>query len=89
MKRIILGLVLGAFAMSAGANDMSTKPFKDLDKNADGKLSSTEVGSIKDLTADFRNADASSDGYLSEVEYNAWLAARPASPAKAPTTKTP
>ncbi len=89
MKRIVLGLLIGAFAMSAGANEMMTKTFKDLDKNADGKLSSTEIGSQKELTADFRNADTNGDGYLSEVEYNAWTAARPANPAQAPATKTP
>jgi len=89
MKRIVLGLLLGAFAMGAGANEMATKSFKDLDKNADGKLSSNEVGSVKDLTKDFRNADTNGDGYLSEVEYNAWTAQHATPASKQPTTKTP
>lgn len=91
MKRMILGFMLAAAALSAGANDMTTKTFKDLDKNADGKLSATEVGSQKELTADFRTADANGDGMLSETEYDAWTAARPTGPGKSqtPTSKTP
>jgi len=90
MKRIVLGFMLAAAALSAGASDMATKTFKDLDKNADGKLSANEVGMQKDLTADFRNADTNGDGALSQAEYDAWTAAHAAAAGKSQTpSKTP
>jgi hypothetical protein len=72
MKKFVSGLLLAAFAVSATAGDMKAKSFKDLDADANGKLSTAEVASLSDLTRDFRTADTNADGSLSEVEFQAW-----------------
>ena len=99
MKRLILGLLLSAAVVGASANEGMTKAFSDLDTNTDGRLSSTEIGSQKQLSADFRVADSNGDGYLSESEYNAWTAQKPKTseprqtpadaPADTPASTTP
>ena len=87
MKRIVLGLMLAAAAMSAGANNATmTKSFKDLDTNGDGKLSQSEISAQKALAADFSKADVNGDGKLSQSEYNAWTSAHPTSPMPSSST---
>lgn len=72
MKKIVSGLLLAAFAVSATAGDMKAKSFKDLDADANGKLSAVEVASLSDLKRDFGAADTNADGSLSEAEFQAW-----------------
>lgn len=72
MKTILSGLLLTSVAVAATAGDMSAKSFKNLDANADGKLSPAEVASVAGLKSDFRAADSNADGYLSQAEYRTW-----------------
>jgi hypothetical protein len=79
MKSILSALLLATFAVAATAGDTKAKSFKDLDADADGKLSAAEVASLSDLKRDFRAADSNTDGYLSEAEFQAWTGShRPA-----------
>ena len=69
MKRTLFGLAVAALAFGANADDMMKGGFKDLDANADGKLSAAEVRSQAGLSRDFSTADSDGDGYVSETEF--------------------
>jgi hypothetical protein len=77
MKRTLFGLVVAAVALSANAADDMKTGFKDLDANADGKLSSAEVSSQSMLSRDFKTIDSDGDGFVSETEYAGWSAKAP------------
>jgi len=89
MKRTLFGLAVAAMAFAANANDTMQTGFKDLDVDADGKLSSAEVSSQTMLSRDFSTADGDGDGYVSETEYASWSAKAPAETEPAPTTNPP
>jgi Ca2+-binding EF-hand superfamily protein len=79
MRTILSSLLLSGFIVAANAGDMKAASFKDLDANADGKLSAGEVASLSELKRNFRTADNNADGYLSEAEYQTWASShRPA-----------
>lgn len=82
MKRMLFGLVVAAVAFSANAADDMKTGFKDLDANADGKLSSAEVSSQSMLSKDFKTIDSNGDGFVSETEYAGWSAKAPADTAE-------
>ena len=84
MKRILFGLVVAGVAFGANAADDMKTGFKDLDANADGKLSSAEVSSQSMLSKDFKAIDSNGDGFVSESEYAGWSGK---SPAPADTTE--
>ena len=90
MKRTLFGLVVAAMAFAANAADDTMKTgFKDLDTNADGKLSSAEVRSQSMLSRDFSTVDGDGDGYVSETEYASWSAKAPGDTEPEPTTDQP
>jgi hypothetical protein len=90
MKRTLFGLIVAAVAFGANANDTTMKTgFKDLDANADGKLSSAEVQSQTMLSRDFSTVDGDGDGFVSETEYASWSAKAPAETEPEPTTNPP
>jgi len=89
MKGTLFGLVIAAMAFAANANDTMKTGFKDLDADADGKLSGAEVRSQTMLSRDFSTADSDGDGYVSETEYASWSAKVPAETEPAPTTNAP
>ena len=89
MKRMLFGFVVAAMAFAANADDMMKTGFKDLDANADGKLSSAEVKSQTMLSRDFSTIDSDGDGYVTETEYASWSAKAPAETEPAPTTNPP
>jgi hypothetical protein len=47
--------------------------FKSLDRDADERLSKTEVARDKMLTDHFASVDANSDGFVSKTEYTAHM----------------
>jgi hypothetical protein len=73
----VIPLFLAAL-LSAGAMADDTKPmqgteatFKSLDKNADERLSKSEVATDTALSAHFAALDANRDGFLTMGEYAA------------------
>ena len=95
IKQVLLGVMLAGAATLAAANDASmgasSKGFKDLDVNSDGRVSTTEAQAHMQLNENFRTADADGDGYVSQTEFDAWTpsATAPASPATTPSDQTP
>ena len=89
MKRTLFGLVVAAMAFAANADDTMKTGFKDLDTDADGKLSGAEVRSQTMLSRDFSSADSDGDGYVSETEYASWSAKAPGDTEPEPTTDQP
>jgi Ca2+-binding EF-hand superfamily protein len=79
MKKELIS-VLAATVLAVGvaaAADQDTPPagadtmFKSLDRDADQRLSKSEVAKNKTLMEDFAALDADSDGYLTTREYAA------------------
>jgi len=64
-----------AVTAMAGDEDKSSRAadatFKALDRNADERLSQSEVASDQELSQSFASLDTDSDGYLSKREYAA------------------
>lgn len=83
--------VFAATVLSIGvvAADDQDKPaacadatLKSLDRDADQRLSKTEVASDKMLSEHFAAVDADSDGYLTKREYSAHMKEMKSEPAK-------
>lgn len=64
-----LALILGIALASGTAVAGESKPFHELDKDGNGKLSRSEAAALRGL--DFEEADANGDGVLSQREYQA------------------
>jgi hypothetical protein len=64
----------GAFAQQAPSDPAKAMPlsFESLDRNADHKLSETEVKSDAALARSFKAADKNGDGYISAEEFDAY-----------------
>jgi hypothetical protein len=86
MKRLVLGLMAASLATAAMANTMSDDSFKNLDTNADGKLSASETSATTGLSSSFRTADNDRDGFLSRAEYEVWAASYSGKPAPTDTS---
>jgi hypothetical protein len=101
IKQVLLGVMLAGAAALAVANDAgsmsTTKGFKDLDVNADGRVSTTEARESMQLNENFRSADSNGDGYVSQTEFDAWTPSAttpatpssPSDPATTPQSTTP
>lgn len=66
-----IGVVAAADQDKPAASADAT--FKSLDRDADQRLSKTEVASDKMLSEHFAAADADSDGYLTKREHSAHM----------------
>jgi Ca2+-binding EF-hand superfamily protein len=80
MRKLISMFVATALAIGVAAADDRDKPaasadttFKSLDRDADQRLSKTEVASDTMLTEHFAAVDADSDGYVTKREYSAHM----------------
>lgn len=74
MRKLIPAVLVGLFSLSAFAGQYASDKvtFESLDKNADQKLSRSEVAADQKLAKDFSKADKNSDGFLSRDEFNAY-----------------
>jgi hypothetical protein len=77
-RKLISVFAATILSIGAVAADDQDKPmagadatFKSLDRDADQRLSKTEVASDKMLTEHFAAVDNDSDGYLTKREYSA------------------
>ncbi|HEX7013154.1 MAG TPA: hypothetical protein VF161_10415 [Steroidobacteraceae bacterium] len=74
-RLIPLMAALVAVSAMAGDEDKSSRAadatFKSMDRNADERLSQSEVASDQQLSQSFASLDTDSDGYLSKREYAA------------------
>jgi hypothetical protein len=70
---LFVATLLSAAAMADDTKRMQSKEatFKSLDKNADERLSQSEVKTDTALSAHFAALDADRDGYLTKGEYAA------------------
>lgn len=90
MSKLLVS-ILAATVLSVGVATADDKEksaasadatFKSLDRNADERLSKSEVTGNTMLTEHFAAVDADSDGYLTEREYSAHMKQMKDKPAK-------
>jgi Ca2+-binding EF-hand superfamily protein len=86
IQKLIFALAAMILSASVVADDKGRQAadatFKSLDRDADERLSKTEVARDKMLTEHFAVVDADSDGYLTEREYTAHMKDMEAGPKK-------
>lgn len=82
---VFAAAVLSIGVAAADDQDKATSAdatFKSLDRDADERLSKTEVARDKMLTEHFAAVDADSDGYLTKREYSSHMKDMKKGPAK-------
>ena len=57
---------------AAHANATGAPTFESLDSNSDGRITTSESMSAKDLSAGFKKADVNSDGAIDKSEFDSW-----------------
>ena len=72
---LVAATLLSAAAMAGDKPKDSTQStdatFKSLDRNADERLSQTEVATSKELSSQFAALDTDADGFLTKREFTA------------------
>ena len=69
LRPTALGAAIALASTAALANPQKNE-FKSLDRNGDGRLSSSEVPASNPLSAHFAMLDTNKDGFLSRPEFN-------------------